>query len=442
MNGQTVIDRYGSNYGVDNEQINALMFAIAYGSLYPQSQWVDDMEVWNAPPCTSLPCGSGGTSAPAPVADTQAPTVPSNVTAASASSSQIDLTWTASTDNVGVSGYHIYRNGGATPVANVATTRYQDTGLAASTAYSYTVAAYDAAANVSTKCSAASATTGGAAAPGGTADLLRGKTPAASGTLYEAQYMTDGDLTAANMAGLATGRQWIQFDLGSNYALSGVKVWHYYGSADRVYNDVIVQTSTSADFSSGVSTVFNNDSDNSSGLGVGTDAAYTETAAGKLISFTPRNARYVRLWSNGSNMNQWNHYTEVEAYGNASAGAVATNLVRGKVPTASGILLSSQYVTDGSTTVSQMAAAGVGSQWIRFDAGRTAAISGVKVWHYYGSADRVYNDVIVQISNVADFSSGVTTVFNNDADNSSRQGAERMPCTPKPHPVKAYPSRL
>ena len=77
MNGQTVIDRYGSNYGVDNEQINALMFAIAYGSLYPQSQWVDDMEVWNAPPCTSLPCGSGGTSAPAPVADTQAPTVPS-----------------------------------------------------------------------------------------------------------------------------------------------------------------------------------------------------------------------------------------------------------------------------------------------------------------------------------------------------------------------------
>ena len=46
------------------------------------------------------------------------------------------------------------------------------------------------------------------------------------------------------MAALAAGRQWIQFDLGSNYALSGVKVWHYYGSADRVYNDVIVQTST------------------------------------------------------------------------------------------------------------------------------------------------------------------------------------------------------
>ena len=432
VNGQTVVDRYGSNYGVNNEQINALMFAIAYGSLYPQSQWVDDMEVWNAPPCTTLPCGSSGGST-APVADTQAPTVPANLTATSASSSQIDLAWGGSTDNVGVTGYRIYRNGAATPVASVATTRYQDSGLAASTAYNYTVAAYDAAGNTSTKCSAASATTGGVATapttpttpttPTGTANLLRGKTPIASGMLFEAQRMTDGDLTANNMAGLAAGRQWIQFDLGANYALSGVKMWHYYGSADRVYNDVIVQTSTSGDFSSGVSTVFNNDSDNSSGLGVGTDAAYAETAAGKLISFAPRNARYVRLWSNGSNMNGWNHYTEAEAYGTLSASAPAANLVRGQSPTSSGALFSAQYIADGSTTVSQMGAAGFGPQWIRFDLGRTAAVTGVKVWHYYGSADRVYNDVIVQISNVADFSSGVTTVFNNDADSSSGQGA-------------------
>ncbi len=99
--------------------------------------------------------------------DTQAPTVPSNVVATAAGSSQIDLSWDASTDNSGfVAGYRIYRNGATTPTATVTSgTSYQDTGLAANTTYSYTVSAYDAAAtpNESAKSSpAASATTAAA----------------------------------------------------------------------------------------------------------------------------------------------------------------------------------------------------------------------------------------------------------------------------------------
>jgi len=69
--------------------------------------------------------------------DTQAPTAPANLTAAAVSGSQIDLSWTASTDNVGVSGYDVYR--GAALVGSTTTTSYSDTGLSASTAYSYTV---------------------------------------------------------------------------------------------------------------------------------------------------------------------------------------------------------------------------------------------------------------------------------------------------------------
>jgi hypothetical protein len=98
----------------------------------------------------TLTCtGSGGTSAPVSttvtVTDTQAPTVPTNLTATAASQSQINLTWTASTDNTAVSGYKVYRDG--TQVATIAATSYSDTNLTPSTVYSYTVAAYDAAGN-------------------------------------------------------------------------------------------------------------------------------------------------------------------------------------------------------------------------------------------------------------------------------------------------------
>ncbi|HUO50275.1 MAG TPA: hypothetical protein VMU25_01795, partial [Candidatus Paceibacterota bacterium] len=90
-------------------------------------------------------------------ADTQAPTTPTGLTATAISSSQINLTWTASTDNVGVTSYTIYRNG--TQIGTSATNSYSDTGLSASTQYSYTVSASDAAGNMSGQSTSASATT-------------------------------------------------------------------------------------------------------------------------------------------------------------------------------------------------------------------------------------------------------------------------------------------
>ncbi|HUO50194.1 MAG TPA: fibronectin type III domain-containing protein, partial [Candidatus Paceibacterota bacterium] len=93
--------------------------------------------------------------------DTTAPSVPTGLSATAVSSSQINLTWTTSTDNVGVTGYNIYRNG--TKVGTATTNSYSDTGLSAATNYSYTVSAYDAAGNTSAQSSSASATTQSAA---------------------------------------------------------------------------------------------------------------------------------------------------------------------------------------------------------------------------------------------------------------------------------------
>src|SRR3989454_1279721 len=89
--------------------------------------------------------------------DITPPSVPTNLSASAVSSSQINLSWTASTDNVGVSGYQIYR--GASQIATTSLTSYSDTGLSPATTYSYTVAAYDAAGNVSALSAAASAAT-------------------------------------------------------------------------------------------------------------------------------------------------------------------------------------------------------------------------------------------------------------------------------------------
>ncbi len=95
--------------------------------------------------------GSSNCSSNAP--DNTAPTVPNDVTGSAASSNQINLSWTASTDDVAVAGYRVYRDGGTTAITTVATTSYSDTGLAANTLYNYTVSAFDAAGNESSKSS-------------------------------------------------------------------------------------------------------------------------------------------------------------------------------------------------------------------------------------------------------------------------------------------------
>lgn len=106
---------------------------------------------------TSAASNTASVTTPA-ASDTQAPSVPVGLVAAAVSTSQINLAWTASTDNLGVTGYDVYRNG--TKIASVATsTSFGDAGLTASTNYSYFIKAKDAAGNTSGQSSTVSATT-------------------------------------------------------------------------------------------------------------------------------------------------------------------------------------------------------------------------------------------------------------------------------------------
>ncbi len=93
-----------------------------------------------------------------PVGDTQPPTVPAGLHSTGQTDASVALAWNGSTDNVGVAGYRVKRNG--VQVATTASTNYVDSGLAPSTAYSYTLSAYDAAGNQSANSPALIASTG------------------------------------------------------------------------------------------------------------------------------------------------------------------------------------------------------------------------------------------------------------------------------------------
>jgi N-acetylglucosamine-6-sulfatase len=91
--------------------------------------------------------------------DVSPPTVPTDLTPTAVGSNQVDLSWTASTDNVGVTGYTIYRDGSVLDTVDGATTTYSDLTVLPSTTYTYTVDAFDAAANHSAQSDPVTVTT-------------------------------------------------------------------------------------------------------------------------------------------------------------------------------------------------------------------------------------------------------------------------------------------
>ena len=157
--------------------------------------------------------------------------------------------------------------------------------------------------------------------PAGTSLLSAGKPVTGSDDfpiIGELAYVTDGDKEAGEgyFVELMDGPQWVQIDLGAPAELAAIWIWHYH-SQKRAYHDVVVQVSNDPEFASGVTTLFNNDYDNSSGQGKGTDKPYVESRFGKLVDAKATKAQYVRLWSNGNTANDMNHFIEVEVYGSA-----------------------------------------------------------------------------------------------------------------------------
>lgn len=155
--------------------------------------------------------------------------------------------------------------------------------------------------------------------PAGTVLLSREK-PVTSSDAFpiigDLEFITDGEKAGSDgtFVELGPAIQWVQIDLEQSATINAIALWHFHAQA-RVYHDVVVQVSDDPEFKSGVTTVFNNDHDNSSELGAGKQQAYIETNEGKLIEVAGVKGRYVRLYSNGNTTDELNHYVEVEVFG-------------------------------------------------------------------------------------------------------------------------------
>jgi hypothetical protein len=156
-------------------------------------------------------------------------------------------------------------------------------------------------------------------APAGTVNVALRK--AVSGSDSDPVIGTLEMITDGNKAGidgtyveLKPGVQNVVIDLETKCSIFAVLLWHFHKEA-RAYAGVVVQVADDPDFISNVRTLFNNDTNNETGSGIGKDMRYVETAEGKLIDAKGVEARYVRLISNGSDKTPANHYIEVEVYG-------------------------------------------------------------------------------------------------------------------------------
>jgi hypothetical protein len=154
--------------------------------------------------------------------------------------------------------------------------------------------------------------------PKGVKNLALGKPVTTSVAPYvgDPNQITDGkkDPSDDDSIEFKKGSQWIQVDLGETCAVYAVAMWHDHRYV-QLMHDVIVQISDDKEFKNGVTTVFNNDTDNTSGAGVGTDREYFEMKWGKVADAKGAKGRYVRSYTRGGSLSAANCWQEIEVYG-------------------------------------------------------------------------------------------------------------------------------
>lgn len=128
--------------------------------------------------------------------------------------------------------------------------------------------------------------------------------------------LTDGDADSSDgcFVELAPDPQWVQIDLEKDYNIQKILVWHFHRQA-VIVKSVVVQVSDDAEFKTGVTTIYNSDIEDACKQGKGSDKAWVQTNHGRMIDGKGSKGRYVRFWSNGSTMDDFNRYIEISVYG-------------------------------------------------------------------------------------------------------------------------------
>lgn len=178
--------------------------------------------------------------------DTTAPTLPGNLASTGKTDTTVSLSWSPSTDNTGVTGYYVYRGG--TQAASVTGTTATVSGLTASTAYTFTVKAADAAGNLSAASNAVTVTTNASGGSGNhvTADYTAGVTkvsaaeasifitPVTSALYVDVHYKVNGGAQLNYRMTLSSGT-WRQTVSGLSTG-SSIEYWFTYEKSGPQYD--------------------------------------------------------------------------------------------------------------------------------------------------------------------------------------------------------------
>ncbi|OGZ16076.1 MAG: hypothetical protein A3H76_01455 [Candidatus Lloydbacteria bacterium RIFCSPLOWO2_02_FULL_54_12] len=273
---------------------------------------------WSSPATITITVG---------VADATAPTAPTSLLATAVSPSQINLSWNASTDAVGVTGYKIYRNGATTPLATVTITSYSDTGLSADTSYSYTVKATDAAGNLSLSSASGSART--------SATLIAADTQAPStptGLVATKNVYNEVDLSwTASTDSVGVAGYYIFRRLNAMWSKIGQSI-------GRTYADLTVTPSTTYSFAIKAYDAAGNISGTSTALSLNTPAASIMSTTTNItadtipnppsnlrVSGTPTLSMIPLAWSDNS-LNEENWVLERRRSGDANPWSLVSSI--------------------------------------------------------------------------------------------------------------------
>jgi chitodextrinase len=241
--------------------------------------------------------------------DTVPPTVPTNLHVTAHTSSSISIAWTASTDNVGVTGYRIQQNGVVVGSVGGTTTSYTASGLNPSTTYSYAVAAFDAAGDISAYSAPVSQATD-ASSGGGTTNLAlnRPTTESSHTQTYASGNAVDGNTGTYWESTNSAFPQWIQVDLGAATALGRLVLKLPPGWGARTQTLSILGSTDGSSFSTVVGS-----------------AGYTfDPGSSNVVTITlpAATARYVRLNVTANTGWPAGQLSEFEVYGISGGGDV------------------------------------------------------------------------------------------------------------------------
>ena len=250
--------------------------------------------------------------------DTVPPTVPTNLHVTAHTSSSISIAWTASTDNVGVTGYRIQQNGVVVGSVGGTTTSYTASGLNPSTTYSYAVAAFDAAGDISAYSAPVSQATD-ASSGGGTTNLAlnRPTTESSHTQTYASGNAVDGNTGTYWESTNSAFPQWIQVDLGAATALGRLVLKLPPGWGARTQTLSILGSTDGSSFSTVVGS-----------------AGYTfDPGSSNVVTITlpAATARYVRLNVTANTGWPAGQFSEFEVYGTSGGGDVTPPSAPGNV---------------------------------------------------------------------------------------------------------------